>query len=318
MPRFARLSWIFVFLFLPIPFSFADSILELNQSFIDKNKNKLTISVHYTVDAAHKNPNPGAKDGDMHVAGRAPEIGLATVAEIQNAKDVPKAVRAVHDAEGSGQAISLSGVWRIWPEHGGDNTHIQQSDAGAPFEGSPQTNPPHVFEVHPILKIGDQDLTDTLRPIEDFDAKKATDAFPRYEAASFEITPSEGRVRMRMRMIGFNYIKFLMKVRKRFQREEDGEFLSAAIFSVKEDDPKGEEELLVHDRRVGFVAGTAPDEKQKNMKVGECMLVLGIPRVDLALVLWRIRHGGDALRWSMPYEIIAVGVYDDQPKTCGE
>jgi hypothetical protein len=311
MPRFARLGWTFVFLFLPIPSSFADSILELNKSFIEKYKNKLTISVHYTVDAAHKRPNPAAKDGDMHVAGRAPEIGLATVAEIQNAKDVPDAVRAVHDVEGSGQAIGLSGVWRIWPEHGGDNTHIQQSDAGAPFEGDPQTNPPHVFEVHPILKIADQDLTSTLRPIEGFDAKDADQAFPRYEGGSFEITPSEGRVRMRMRMMGFNYVKFLMKVRKRFHREEDGEFVSAAIYSE-------EEELLVHDRRVGFVAGTAPDEKQKTMKAGECMLVLGIPRIDLALVSWRIRHGGDALRWSVPYEIIVVGVYDDQPRECGD
>lgn len=151
---------------------------------------------------------------DMRVAGRAPEIGLATVAEIQNAKDVPEAVNRVRAVEGSGQAIALSGVWRIWPDHGGDNS-------------------------------------------------------------------------------------------------QDGEFISAQIYSP-------EEELLVHDRRIGFVAGTAPDEKQRMVKVGECILVLGIPRVDLALVSWRIRHGGDALRWSLPYEIIVVGVYDDEPKECGD
>jgi hypothetical protein len=309
---FATLNWTSVFLGLSISSSFADNILELNKSFIEKFKNKLTVSVHFTVDAAHKKPNPASKDGDMHVAGRAPEIGLAMVAEIQNAKDVPDAVSAVHDSEGSGQAIDMSGVWRIWPEHGGDDSHIQRSDAGAAFEGPGPTNPPHVFEIHPILKIGDQDLSSTLRPIEGFDAKDADQAFQRYEAATFEITPTEGRVRMRMRMIGFNYVKFLMKVRKRFHREEDGEFISAAIFSPEE------EELLVHDRRVGFVGGTAPDEKQKTVKVGECMLVLGIPRVDLALVSWRIKHGGDALRWSMPYEIIVVGVYDDKPKKCGD
>jgi hypothetical protein len=311
MPRLTTLSWTCIFLLLPISSSFADNILELNKSFIEKYKNKLTISAHYIVDAAHKRPNPASKDGDMHVAGRAPEIGLATVAEIQNAKDVPDAVSAVKDVEGSGQAIDISGVWRIWPEHGGDNTHIQQSDAGSPYEGDGPTNPPHVFEIHPILKISDQDVKNTLRPIEGFDAKDADEAFHKYESGSFEITPTESRVRMRMRMIGFNYVKFLMKVRKRFHREEDGEFISAAIYS-------NEEELLVHDRRVGFVAGTAPDEKQKTVQVGECMLVLGIPRIDLALVSWRIRHGGDALRWSLPYEIIVVGVYDDQPKRCGD
>jgi hypothetical protein len=116
---------------------------------------------------------------------------------------------------------------------------------------------------------------------------------------------------MRMNMVGFNYVKFLMKVRKRFNREEDGEFISAGIYSE-------EGELVVHDRRVGFVAGTAPDDKQKSVKVGECILVLGIPRIDLALVAWRIQHGGDALRWHMPYEIVAVGVYDDDPKECGD
>jgi hypothetical protein len=119
----------------------------------------------YFVDAAHEKPNPPTKDGDLHAAGRATEIGLATVAEIQNAKDVPDAVSRIRSVEGSGQAIALSGVWRIWPEHGGDNSHIQQSGAGSPFEGPSPTNPPHVFEIHPILKIEQQDLSGTLKPI---------------------------------------------------------------------------------------------------------------------------------------------------------
>src|SRR4051812_10804818 len=199
MPHvFTKLNWIVVFLLLPISSSFADNILELNKSFVERYKNRLTISAHYIVDAAHKKPNPASKDGDMHVAGRAPEIGLATVAEIQNAKDVPDAVSAVKNVEGSGQAIDMSGVWRIWPEHGGDNTHIQRSDAGPQFQGDGPTNPPHVFEIHPILKIADQDLANTLRPVEGFDAKEAEEAFHRYEAASFEITPTEDRIRMRM------------------------------------------------------------------------------------------------------------------------
>src|SRR5215831_8856187 len=59
----------------------AEEILELNRTFIEQHKNKLTINVMYFVDAAHKKPNPPAKDGDLHAAGRATEIGLATVAE---------------------------------------------------------------------------------------------------------------------------------------------------------------------------------------------------------------------------------------------
>ena len=290
----------------------AEEVLELNRSFIEQYKNRLTIRVTYFVDAAHKQPNPASKDGDMHVAGRSPQIGLATVAEIQNAKLVPDAVQTVKDVEGKGQTIQITGVWRIWPEHGGDNTHVQQSSAGAPYTGPGPTNPPHVFEIHPILKIEQDDLSGTLKPIEGFTPKQADVAFPRYEQGAFQIEPSADRVRMHMRMIGYNYVEFTMRLNKRFQREEDGEFISAAIYS-------DDEELLVHDRRIGFVQGTAPDAKQKTLQVGECMRVLGIPRVDLALVSWRLRNGSpDVLRWSLPYEIVAVGVYDDTPKRCGD
>jgi hypothetical protein len=292
--------------------AFAEDVLELNRSFIEKYKNRLTISGPYFVDAAHKKPNPAASDGDMHVAGRSSAIGLATVAEIQNAKESLAAVDLVHGVEGKGQTVDITGVWRIWPEHGGDNSHIQQSGAGAPYEGIGPTNPPHVFEIHPILKIGTQDVSANLHPIEGFKAKDADEAFSRYEHGAFEIAPAGDRVRMHMRMIGFNYVEFLMRLRKRFDRVEDGEFVSASIYS-------GEEELLVHDRRIGFVAGTAPDDKQKAVKVGECMKVLGIPRVDLALVSFRLRNGSpDVLRWSLPYEIVAVGVFDDAPRPCGD
>src|ERR1043165_6285367 len=92
------------------------------------------------------------------------------------------------------------------------------------------------------------------------------------------------------------------------------EFLSASILTL-------DEELLVHDRRVGFVAGTAPDEKQKALKVGECIRILGIPRVDLALVSWRIDNAPkkpDVLKWGLPYEIVAVGVFEDKPHECGD
>src|SRR6266700_2769326 len=202
MRRSLWLVWGSGFLLLSSYGALGEEILELNRTFIEQHKNQLTISVIYLVDAAHKKPNPPAKDGDLHAAGRAAEIGLPTVAEIQNAKDVPDAVSRIRNVEGSGQAIALSGVWRIWPEHGGDNSHIQQSGAGAPYEGPTPTNPPHVFEIHPILNLSGQELRDTLQPIEGYEEKEAEDAFSRYERSTFEITPSEDRVRLRMRMIG--------------------------------------------------------------------------------------------------------------------
>src|SRR6188508_3048807 len=136
----------------------SEEILVLNRSFIEKFKNRLTIDAKYIVNAAHKKPNPADKDGDMHVAGRSPDIGLAVVAEIQNAKDAPGAVQIVRSVEGTNQQIDVQGVWRIWPEHGGDKTHNQVSSAGPRFTGKGATNPPHVFEIHPVLKVQNQDV----------------------------------------------------------------------------------------------------------------------------------------------------------------
>lgn len=51
------------------------------------------------------------------------------------------------------------------------------------------------------------------------------------------------------------------------------------------------------------------------MKEGDCQRVLGIPRLDLALVSWRARNAKtnpDALTWNLPYEIIVVDIYDSE------
>jgi hypothetical protein len=60
--------------------------LTLKNSFIKDFSNRATIKATFTVDKAHPRPNTPKKDADLHIAGRAPEIGLATVAEIMNAR----------------------------------------------------------------------------------------------------------------------------------------------------------------------------------------------------------------------------------------
>ncbi len=49
----------------------AEVTLVLKQSFIEKYKNRATIEVDFIVDHSKGKPNSAAKDGDMHVAGRA-------------------------------------------------------------------------------------------------------------------------------------------------------------------------------------------------------------------------------------------------------
>ena len=93
-----------ILLLLPVAVN-AQIQITLKNSFIEKFKDRATIDSTFTVDKAHKSPNPGSKDGDLHVAGRAPEIGLPTVSEIMNAKDEDGAVQTIHSAEQTHKSV---------------------------------------------------------------------------------------------------------------------------------------------------------------------------------------------------------------------
>src|SRR5205809_4243491 len=156
----------------------AEISLTLKNSFIKKFKNRATINSQFVVDHSKGKPNPASKDADMHVAGRDPQtIGLPTVAEIMNAKEFEAAVEAANAAEGTNSPIAISGAWRIWNEHSGDQEFTQ----GKAVPAAKTSNPDHVFEIHPIVQIGDVALHNSFHPIEGYEAKHAEDAFFRYE-----------------------------------------------------------------------------------------------------------------------------------------
>jgi hypothetical protein len=291
--------------------AFAETILTLNQSFIEKYKDRITIDANYVIDKAHPHPNPPKADGDMHVAGHSADVGLATVAEIQNAALFPSAVALVHQQEGTGTPVRISGVWRLWPEHAGNSDQVQ----GKPLEPITTTNPDHIFEIHPILAIGEQDVRASLKPIDGFVEKDAEDAFTRYERTPSTISSNSARktITVQTRMVGYNYVKFEMRLLEKPRQVQDGAFAFAAIYGADGD-------LLVPRRRLGFAQNTPPSEIVQGMQSGQCMLVLGIPRIDLSLVSWRVAHAKDPrgpLTWSLPYEIIVVGSYE-APHTCNE
>ena len=73
-------------------------------------------------------------------------------------------------------------------------------------------------------------------------------------------------------------------------------------------------EEVAGNRRMVFVKGTPPEVAVRGQAKGTVLHVLGIPRIDLALVSWRGRNAEvnpGALTWHLPYEVIIVGVYDD-------
>ncbi|MBI5641172.1 MAG: hypothetical protein HZA17_12170 [Nitrospirae bacterium] len=290
-----------VLLCLPVVSS-AEVTISLKNSFIEQYKNRATIDTTFTVDMAHKKPNAPSKDGDLHVAGRSPEVELPVVAEIMNAKFEKTAVDLVHEVEGTGKSIKLSGAWRLWCEHAGGTDQIQ-GEGLDPFETS---NPDHVFEIHPVSRVGDISVLRSFKSIQGFKTKDAHDAFVKYENTRFRIIPGDTTTSLVTGMVGYNYVEFMMEILDDEQKEtEDGRFVMAAVRDL-------DGELLVRKVRMVFVKDTPPDKAIKNFKKGKRVHVLGIPRIDLALVSWRVeksKEKPDVLNWSLPYEIIVVGVY---------
>jgi len=295
----------------------ADTTLELTNPFIEKLKNRATIDVTYTPKFAHnkpKSPSPSkpSNDGDIHISGTAPQIGLLTVAEIMNAKDFPNIVKFVHEHLGS--ETPMTGVWRIWPEHGGESHQVQN-------EANPNdivdTNPDHVFEVHPLTRVANFDLSSSFHSIPGFRTKDAQSAFQNYEHAGSEITPQEGTTTIRMSQATFNYVEFKLElIEDPTHNLDDGLTVFGRVRSL-------DDEVLVQKRRMVFIAGTKPEQAVRALTKGQCMHVLGMPRLNLSLVSWRVRCSKDqiddtpncsktfpdVLRWGIPYEIVILADY---------
>ena len=284
----------------------AEISITLKKDFIESHKNRATTGdIHFTVDHAGKiKPvGKGAQDGDNHNSGRAPEIGLPMVAEIMNARKQSKFVTVMKNHEG--QALTLNGVWRLWCEHGGSTDQIQ----GNEVPESENTNPDHVFEVHPITAIDGQSLLTSFAPIvgpnREFQYKDASDAFTRYESLKSHISSDRDTVTIVTNMAGYNYVEFLIDPVEAAQEIEDGHTVMAKVMDLAG-------EVILQKRRMVFVKGTAPDKALLAHKKGSKPLhVIGIPRIDLALVSWRVEHGRErpeVLDWSLPYEMVIVAV----------
>lgn len=307
-------SKLLLLLLLATFYSEAQITITIRKSFIDSFKSRLTIAANYEIWYAHKSPNPASKDGDLHFAGWDKKIGLPIVAEIMNAKDEHDAVALVHEKEGKGEPsekVKLTGVWRLWCEHPGDIFEFKQGRDDIPIEN---TNPPHVFEIHPATKLGDIDLLPSLKEINGFAYKDAEDAFSKYSNMRCKLSKKGKYVSIETNGIGYNYVDFWLKFNEANNLTvSDGLFAYCSIYSSKPEEDEGEE-LISHKLKIGFVKGSALYDKAKTMGKGGILHVVGIPRINLALVAWRIEHAAEkpeALQWNLPIEMVAVGELEE-------
>jgi len=223
-----------------------------------------------------------------------------------NARDDQAAVDKIHEIEGNGQAIPMAGAWRLWCEHGGNSEQIQ----GEPLEPFTSTNPDHVFELHPVTSLNGRSLLATLKPIQGFRTKDAHDAFTNYENVRCTIVPNNDSTTLVTTMAGYNYVEFIMEINSESRELDDGRMVFAKVRDL-------EGELLVRNRRMVLVKDSEVEQQTRGKPIGTRVHVLGLPRINLSLVSWRVRaaqEGRDeVLRWNLPYEIIVVGFYEFSP-----
>ena len=278
--------------------------ITLENSFIEHYKNRVAIDVEFMVDKTDRRPHPAFLDGDFHISGRAPRIGLPIVVEIKNAAAEQEAVNLIRQAEGTGQTLRLTGAWRLWPEHVGKAAEVQ----GTSVSAVESTNPDHVFEIHPLTRVNDRSLLDSLHPVEGYSPGKASTVFRSLQAIQCRIAATDQTTTIVTAKGLFNDAEFLLDLAEDPpQVAEDGTFVNAAVLDLAGN-------RLVDKIRMVFVKDTAPARAVAGMRSGQRLHVFGLPRIDLSTVAWRTRHSKEnpeLLNLTLPYEIIMLGVYTE-------
>jgi len=276
--------------------------IEIGRSFIEAYQNRVTIRTVFTADKAMDEPLPPPLDGDLHLAGRAPQVALPIVAEIATAADEKAAVDAAKRAAATHARLRVSGVWRIWPEHAGSAPEKQ----GKPLPAFDTDNPDHVFEIHPVMRIGRLSLLDSFRPVKGFSPGDAERTFGIFQKASCTLAVTPKTVRIVADNGLYNDVEFVMKIASDPQHVvRDGRFVMASAL-----DAHGK--LLVERLRMVFASGTPPEEAVRRLKSGEQLRVYGIPRLDFAEIARRVKSGQPGMTTGaqpLPYEIVILGVY---------
>jgi hypothetical protein len=260
----------------------AEITVSLTKVFVQEFKDRATVSTMFRVDHHHDKPNPvgtGSKDGDIHIAGRDSVVRLPMVAEIINGRTERDTLDFILDTD-PGQEVSVIGAWRFWFEHPGSENQSQTKKIPPVPD---DTNPDHVFELHPIVQFGQFDCRDSFVPIrngaKEFTGYPAETAFASYEKRPVEITNRQNKILITSNKADYNYANFEIRLAGKPKNVGDGYVVLANIYSVDADDEA--QPVVQGARRMVFVEGTAPAEAVKKLKKGDRLRVLGIPRVNL-------------------------------------
>jgi hypothetical protein len=278
-------------------------ITRLDRSFLEANRYRISLTTDVTVDAAAR-INPKVFDGDIHIAVRTPDVQLRLVAEIMNAKTAPAAVALVRNAEKSRAPLRMTGVLRFWPEHAIGLPHRQ----GEEVERLSNANPDHVFELHPVLRVGDLDLLATMKTVEGYRPGSASTTFETYQKSDLALRVVSNRVYLTTPAGLWNDVHFQLELTDAAPSvREDGRYLTA-----RARDTDGI--LLVDSIRVVLVRDSPPERALRDRSAGTRFHVWGLPRVSFDGLVRLVAQTGSDTQWRtarLPYEILILGIYPE-------
>ena len=275
--------------------------IELLTSFVERNKDNVQIKASFKVDKAMGSPLPAPIDGDLHFAGRSPQIQLAAVAEIANAAHQQEAVNLVHAAQFSGKPLELTGIFRIWPEHAA-SSKVEQGKHVDPLDSD---TPDHVFEIHPITKINHLSIVSSFTTVDGFLPTGADKAFDTWQKSTCTISYAGDKIAIVAETGLPNDVEFIMQVIGPGREVTGGRFIPAAALNL-------DGKMRVDHLRMVFATNTPPEVMARHLKKGDRVHVYGMPRLDLEELARRVKElprKGAEDKQPLPYEVSILGVY---------
>jgi hypothetical protein len=297
--------------------------LELDNEFVRAHHNRVTVDVRFTVVGAQIDAHSPSKDGEVHISGTAADavtgrtLGFATVAEIMHAAQFEGRgghLQFIAGESRAGHPVRMRGVWRLWGEHG--DRLFRQGLFPPPSTWRPQSNPPHIFEIHPVTQIEREGRTVSF--LGDFrflpgftdlsNVQRTRGAFGLFERMTCRIEPGASTTRLTGSRQQFNFVQFIAQLRGRPEPTPsgDGMFVRANIFDQAGRGASASEPLA-RDVRLVFTTGTPPAAELRRVGSDGRLRLVGFARISLspindAIVSRRVFQG------KFSYEIVVTSL----------
>ncbi|MDD5362316.1 MAG: hypothetical protein PHN88_09300 [Ignavibacteria bacterium] len=299
-------------IFLMIPQTHSQTVITLSRTFIDSIKDRITLTLDYKIDYANDknisvftNNNFGRvrassynkRSNDLIMRGSSDFIGLPITAKISDAKEYPEAVDLI--SKHIGDRVKISSVWRIWNNYFGNDT-FQWNKSGGKDKRAGIEN---VFELSPVTQIDDLNITGYDNISNSVQFMDAETAFGLFSQTKCEIDIEDTAITISTRGLSSNYVEFTIRESGLSETVNDGRIAECNVYN--------NDDILIHKNlRAIFVKDSEPEKIFRNLRKGEMLRVIGIPRISLHEIDSKMRiTGANNIKFDgLPVEMIIISV----------